>query len=185
MPAQATPLFLVFDGAALDRLLFRIVERCPPTLDDFRSYEALGRAYDRRDFFKGTGVSMHTSRERAIAVARRYDLGRGVASLELRASPIVWARTGARGHVTVWAPPELLLEPWFNVTSMSKGRYTLLDRASRNFLGEFDTLAEAEETLARFLLHAPEAATDLEIWDDDEGVRVEVDPGTLRPAPAA
>ncbi|MDQ3379651.1 MAG: hypothetical protein M3546_04935 [Actinomycetota bacterium] len=29
-------MFLVFDGAALDHLLFRIVERCPPSLDEFR-----------------------------------------------------------------------------------------------------------------------------------------------------
>ena len=34
---------------------------------------------------------------------------------------------------------------------MTKYRYTLLDRASRNFLGWFATLAEAEEALARFL----------------------------------
>lgn len=74
---------------------------------------------------------------------------------------------------------------WFNVTSMSKNQYTLLDRASRNFLGWFDTLAEAEETRARFVAAAPEAADDLEIWDDRKGVRIEIDPETLRPAPAA
>lgn len=109
MSREATPLFLVFDGAALEGLLYRIVERCPPTLDDFRSYEALGRPYDRRDFFKGVGVSVHTSHRRAIATARRYGLGRGVSALDLRVDPIAWARTGAQGHVTVWAPPELLL----------------------------------------------------------------------------
>ena len=68
---------------------------------------------------------------------------------------------------------------------MSSGRYILLDQASMNQLGEFDTLAEAKETLARFLFHTPEAADDLEIWDDDEDVRIEIDPATLRPAPAA
>ena len=68
---------------------------------------------------------------------------------------------------------------------MSKNQYTLLDRASRNFLGWFDTLAEAEETRARFVEAAPQAADDLEIWDEDEGIRIEVDPETLRPAPAA
>ena len=68
---------------------------------------------------------------------------------------------------------------------MSSGRYILLDQASMNQLGEFDTLAEAKETLARFLTHAPEAAGDLEIWDDDEDLRIEIDPATLRPAPAA
>ena len=68
---------------------------------------------------------------------------------------------------------------------MSKNRYTLFDRASGNFLDWFDTLAEAEETLARFLAAAPQAAADLEIWDDDEGIRIDVDPATLHPAPAA
>ena len=87
MSREAAPLFLVFEGAALDHLLFRIVERCPPTLDDFRSYEALGRAYDRRDFFKGIGVSMHVSHRRAVWIARRFGHGRGVAALELRAVP--------------------------------------------------------------------------------------------------
>jgi hypothetical protein len=68
---------------------------------------------------------------------------------------------------------------------MSDGRFILFDRASRNQLGEFDTLSEAEETLARFVAAAAEAVHDLEIWDDDEGVILEVDPAKLRPAPAA
>jgi hypothetical protein len=68
---------------------------------------------------------------------------------------------------------------------MTRFRYTLFDQASRNELGHFDTLAEAEEALTRFLAHAPEAADDLQIWDEDEDVRVEVDPAKLRPAPAA
>jgi hypothetical protein len=68
---------------------------------------------------------------------------------------------------------------------MTSGRYILLDQLSRNQLGEFETLAQAEEALVRFLAHAPDAGEHLEIWDDDEGLRVEVDPVTLRPAPAA
>ena len=68
---------------------------------------------------------------------------------------------------------------------MTSGRYILLDQLSRNQLGEFDTLREAEEALRRFLAHAPDAAEYLEIWDDDEDVWVEVDTDTLRPAPAA
>lgn len=78
-------------------------------MDDFRSYEALELAYDRRDFFRGTGVSMYTTASRAIAVARRFALGRAVATLDLRREGVVWSRTGTRGHITVWAPPELLL----------------------------------------------------------------------------
>ena len=68
---------------------------------------------------------------------------------------------------------------------MTSGRYIVLDQLSRNQLGEFDTLREAEEALRRSLAHAPNAAEHLEIWDDDEDVRVEIDPETLRPAPAA
>ena len=99
----------MFDGSGLEGLLYRIVVSCPPILDDFTSYEALGRAYNRRDFFKGIGVSMHASVGRAVRIARRFSHGRGVARLELRTAPIVWAGTGASGHVTVWAPPEPLL----------------------------------------------------------------------------
>ena len=109
MPHEPAPLYLVFDGSALDSLLYRIVEGCPPDLDDFRSYEVLGRPYNRRDFFKGVGVSMRTTRERAIAIARYYRQGRAVATVDIRGAQVAWARTGSRGHVTVWAPPELLL----------------------------------------------------------------------------
>ncbi len=109
MSTEPTPLYRVYDGAALEGLVHRIVKRCPPTLEDFESYEALGRPYDRRDFFKGVGVSMHLSRDRAVTIARRYGHGRGVAALDLREAPVAWAPTGAPGHVTVWAPPELLL----------------------------------------------------------------------------
>jgi hypothetical protein len=109
VPREPTPLYLVFDGLALESLLHRIVWRCPPTLEDFCSYEVLGRPYNRRDFFRGIGVSMHVTRKRAIAIARHFDVGRGVAEVDLRGLPVAWARTGGRDHVTVWAPPELLL----------------------------------------------------------------------------
>ena len=68
---------------------------------------------------------------------------------------------------------------------MSKNQYTLFDRGSGNWLDWFDTLAEAEEARARWVAAAPQAADDLEIWDDKKGVQIELDPGTLRPAPAA
>ena len=109
MPHEPAPLYLVFDGSALNSLLYRIVKGCPPDFDDFRSYEALGMPYDRRDFFRGTGVSMHVSRKRSEAVARRFRRGRAVATLDLRGAPIAWTRSGARGHLTAWAPSELLL----------------------------------------------------------------------------
>jgi hypothetical protein len=110
MAREPSPLYLVFDGSALDRLLYRIVKRCPPVLDDFESYEARRTEYDRRDFFLGVGVSMYTARARAERVAQRFRRGRAIAVLDLRGAAIAWARTGrSRRHVTVWAPPDLLL----------------------------------------------------------------------------
>ena len=68
---------------------------------------------------------------------------------------------------------------------MSKNQFTLLDRASRNFLDWFDTLAEAEEARARWVAAAPEAADDLEIWNYHRGVQIALDPEKSHPAPAA
>jgi len=50
------------------------------------------------------------------------------------------------------------------------GRYILLDQASMNELGEFDTFAEAEACFLRFVKAEPTAVEHLEIWDDDEDI---------------
>ncbi len=54
-----------------------------------------------------------------------------------------------------------------------------------NQLGEFDTFAEAEETLLRFVSADARAADSLEIWDDDLDARMSVDPDKIRRAGAA
>jgi hypothetical protein len=108
--SKATPLFRVYDAGALDRALYRIVARCPPTIDDFLSYEALDVHYNRSDFFKGVGISMHTTLKQSVTIAQRYRLGDAVAKLELQDAPVVWARTGGAGHITVWAPAAILLD---------------------------------------------------------------------------
>ena len=90
-------------------MAYRAVRGCPPTLRDFMSYEALGMHYDRRDFFKGTGMSMFTSRARAGAVGRRFSHGKAIATIDLGRDGIVWSPTGSRGHITVWAAPDVLL----------------------------------------------------------------------------
>ncbi len=64
-------------------------------------------------------------------------------------------------------------------------RYTLFHRPSRNFLDWFDTVEEAQTALARWVAAAPENAVEIEVWDDLVGVQIEIDPTTLRPAPAA
>lgn len=110
MPRATTPLFLVYGGEALDGLVYRIVGHCPPAVTDLMSYEALGKRYDRRAYFKGTGISVFLSRHEAVRIARRYGHGRAVAALDARRRPVVWAQTGKRGHLTLWAPAETLLE---------------------------------------------------------------------------
>ena len=110
MPRKTTPAYLVYPAAALDRPVYRAVERCPPTIKDFLSYEVLGRRHDPREFFVGIGVSMHTTRNQSAAIARRLrDFG-AIARLDLRDAPVVWARTGGPNHITVWAPAAVLVE---------------------------------------------------------------------------
>ena len=66
--------------------------------------------YERTPLLQGhRGVDAHDAR---ALDGQSYGVTSGVnavATLDLRNTPIVWARTGGRGHVTVWAPPELLL----------------------------------------------------------------------------
>ena len=68
---------------------------------------------------------------------------------------------------------------------MNEHRYTLFHRASGNWLDWFGTLAEAVEARNRWVAAAPDAAPELEIWDDEKGVQIELEPETVRPAPAA
>jgi len=68
---------------------------------------------------------------------------------------------------------------------MSKNQYTLFHRPSGNWLDWFDTLEEAIEARARWVASAPEAAPELEIWDDKNGARIDLDAETSHPAPAA
>jgi hypothetical protein len=110
VPGKTTPLYLIYDGSALDGPLYRIVKECPPTLDDFCSYEALAIPYSKRRFFLATGVSLLTTRRAAVRLARRHDLGKAIAVVDLRVEGVIWTKSGGPGHLTVWAPPELLLE---------------------------------------------------------------------------
>ena len=109
MSRRPAPLYLVYDGTALDGHVFRVVRSCPPTLVDFCSYEALGRDYDRRDYFRALGVSMLTRPERAIELARRFELGPAIATLDLKVEHIVWTASGTSHHITAWAPPGVFL----------------------------------------------------------------------------
>ena len=110
MPSKATPLFLVYDGLSLEGLVFRAVGTCPPSIDHFRSYEALGMPYTPRQHFRATGVSGFTERSRLVMHIAKYGLPPAIATLDLNDPNVVWTRTGRSAHVTVWAPASLLLE---------------------------------------------------------------------------
>lgn len=68
---------------------------------------------------------------------------------------------------------------------MNPHRFVILDQLSRNELGHFSTRAEAEECWLEFVRTEPSVVADLEIWDRDEGVRLDVDPDKIRPVTAA
>ena len=66
---------------------------------------------------------------------------------------------------------------------MSDELLILLDRASRNILGEFESLEDAQTERLEYASAAPDAAESLEIWHGD--VQVPVDPESLHTFPAA
>jgi hypothetical protein len=67
----------------------------------------------------------------------------------------------------------------------SDGRYILLDQTSMNELGAFDTFADAEACFLRFVKAEPSAVDRLEIWDDEEDVRLDVGPDKIHAVTAA
>jgi hypothetical protein len=68
---------------------------------------------------------------------------------------------------------------------MSQYRFIVLDQLSRNELGHFATRPEAEACWLRFVDAEPTAVEHLEIWDDDEDVRLDVDLDAIRSTTAA
>ncbi len=62
---------------------------------------------------------------------------------------------------------------------MNKQRFIVLDQLTRNQLGEFATVSEAEACFLRFVKAAPSAASHLEIWDDEEDRRLDIDPDKI------
>ncbi len=98
------------------RVFYRLVQTNPPTLDDFRSNETLGKAPRRplseRDRDRWRGLSMYESAEAARELSRESPWhGTYVAAIEIPAEASARARqTGRnRAHHTVWASPGDLL----------------------------------------------------------------------------
>jgi hypothetical protein len=108
VPKRPTPLFLICGGDDLDGLAYRIVERCPPRLEDFLTYQQLGRSFAPRKQFQASGLSLYTTFAGAASAARRFGIGSAVASLEL-IRPVMWTPSTHGDHITAWAPASTLL----------------------------------------------------------------------------
>ena len=118
MSASAGSRRLIVNTAREPLTAYRIAKDVhrgyPPMLDTFRSnYErdAPPRGIEVELALIHFGLSMHLSREMAVATARRWPrLGRHLAEVELRpGNGFCWAHTVRPGHVTVWGrPPQLL-----------------------------------------------------------------------------
>jgi hypothetical protein len=104
------PRYVVYDGTALPGPVFRVVQTCPPTESDFRSYVDLGRVVQTYHWFRATAVSFFISLDAAENANRQYSLGPAIAELDLRDNRILWSDTGGLpGHISVWATPAALL----------------------------------------------------------------------------
>lgn len=111
MNAEPPPLYCLFRAGDLGITCYRAVQNDPPRPQDFLSFADLGTRFDWWLAHRAVGVSFWEDIETTAAFAQR----RGhpfVAELDLarldHRTP--WARTGAQGHVTIWAPAALLLQ---------------------------------------------------------------------------
>lgn len=102
------PRYAIFDGLALEDPVYRIVDACPPSEDDFRSYTDLGRTFPSWNFFRATGVSCYLTLEDARDANQKFNLGSAAAEVDIRDNRIFWCKSGGPGHITVWAPAAAL-----------------------------------------------------------------------------
>lgn len=114
--AGAEPRYLVYSGEALATTLFRVTSTCPPTAGDFISYAQTGRSFPSDQFFRAVGVSFWKTAAKTRKMAMSGHIGRCYAEVDLRRDEwIYFAVTNEQtGHVTVWAPPRVLLNSVVN-----------------------------------------------------------------------
>lgn len=111
------PRYVIYPGTELERAVFRVVGNNPPKEDDFLAYAFAARSYPAKDFFRATGVSMFLTKKAAERGQAKWGLGNYIAELDLRADDLVlWSKTGGYDHITVWAPPAVLLTYLVNCT---------------------------------------------------------------------
>lgn len=110
MPAA---LFEVYAAKDLPGPLYRIGKSPVFRADNFLSYAALGKPANA-PYIQQLGASMYLSLEKARQAAKqlRFRHGSWLAEVELRDERwAAWGLTNPRkGHVEVWAPPEVLAQ---------------------------------------------------------------------------
>lgn len=106
------PWFSVYRAADLQTVCFRSVSANPAPLDDFISYAAAGRSFPWWRAILANGVSAWEDAEIAAGLAKDVLRHPYLAQIDLSQvdEKVPWARTGGRGHVTLWADPPLLLQ---------------------------------------------------------------------------
>lgn len=93
----------------------RVVRTNPPTVDDMRSYEALGiplRRTDAESLRLARGVSLFDSLERARHQALRKPwLGNAfIAEMAMPIDRFQIEKTAGHGHYTAWGDPDAMLD---------------------------------------------------------------------------
>jgi hypothetical protein len=93
-------------------LLYRVISRDGPQLDDFRGRRELPRrrpVSPDTPWLLLTGVSMFDTPQSALHIARRRPAG--LAHVRLKSDlGIHFAPTGRPGHYTVWGAPSVLVD---------------------------------------------------------------------------
>ena len=97
-----------------ERLVYRIVKTDPPTVADFLSNAARGRARrgpEARRPELHTGLSLYDGEAAARATAQRFPfLGAYLAAIRIPAAgPVRVEQTLGAGHCTIWGHPDDLL----------------------------------------------------------------------------
>jgi|SRR5579862_912635 len=107
-----TPWFSIYRAADLQTVCYRSVSANPAPPEDFFSHATRGRAYPWWKEILAIGVSAWEDREIAAALAKGVLRHPYLAEIDLAQvdERLPWARTGKRGHVTLWADPPLLLQ---------------------------------------------------------------------------
>ena len=105
------PLYSVYRAGDHAVRCYRAASANPAQPTDFLSHMQLAEHFEWWDLHRAAGVSAWLDPKKAAALARRKGLP-VLAEIDLARgdSRIPWAQTGHPEHVTIWAPPAIVLQ---------------------------------------------------------------------------